>query len=188
MWPAVARKDERSLVLKTFRKRTCCWWPDACVYLTTLSHFPSHFVTWAGRPVPQQQLWPPRVSTLKDLIGLQVMVRSSTKDLKIHDQQTIQISRIQHCFRSLQDQLCEQPGRPLSNQCQPYLPSSHLSYFSHPLCVRRGRKKHVLSYIVKIIWSDTCSNTDPKHVSQLNQLSLMMHTKTCPTTPLSGKD
>ena len=25
-----------------------CWWPDACVYLTTLSHFPSHFNL--GRP------------------------------------------------------------------------------------------------------------------------------------------
>ena len=106
MWPAVGRKVERSHVLKTFERT--CWWPDACVYLTTLSHFPSHFVTWAGRPVPQQQLWPPRVSTLKDLIGLQVEVRSFLKDLQDHHQQSIQIFKLQHCFRSLNYQLWEE--------------------------------------------------------------------------------
>ena len=129
MWPAVGRKVERSHVLKTFERT--CWWPDACVYLTTLSHFPSHFVTWAGRPVPQQQLWPPRVSTLKDLIGLQVMVRSYTKDLQDHDQQTIQISQIQHCFRSLQHQLCEEQINTLpTNQINvnPTFITSHVSF------------------------------------------------------------
>jgi len=166
MWPAVGRKVERSHVLKTFERT--CWWPDACVYLTTLSHFPSHFVTWAGRPVPQQQLWPPRVSTLKDLIGLQVMVRSSTKDLQDNDQPMIQISRIQHCFRSLQHQICEEQGLPLSNH---YPSNLNISYFSHTLCVRRGRKKHVLSCIFKIIEvTHACLNTNRKHVLQQNHL------------------
>ena len=122
-----SRSRENLPCFENFFERERCWWPDACVYLTTLSHFPSHFVTWAGRPVPQQQPWPPRVSTLKDLFGLQVMGRSSTKDLQDHDQQMIQIYRIQHCFRRLQHQMCEEQGLPLSKQCQTYLhPISHV--------------------------------------------------------------
>ena len=50
MWPAVVRRVAicvKEAMFWTLWEITC-WWPDACVHLTTLSYFPSHFNL--GRP------------------------------------------------------------------------------------------------------------------------------------------